>query len=195
MPESFTNKEERTCHGPLITRKIRNSELRKELQIPENHKVLLLGFGGHATEWHLQDHFLPQGWYCLVLRASPDLMPSERFRSLPHDVYVPDLIHASDVVLGKVGYGFVSETISGGTPLVYVPRVYWAEEDYLVNVIKDKYHAALPISLDEFNQGNWEPYIEEAYKLKGTWTIPVEDHPDTATEKIIGILDHVLQNL
>ncbi len=194
LPAEF-DETGRSCRGPLITRQIRNKDLRKELNIPDHLKVLLLGFGGHATEWNLQDHFLPQGWFCLVLRASPEMMPSERFRSLPQNVYVPDLIHASDVVLGKVGYGFVSETISGGTPLVYVPRVYWAEEDFLVSVIRDKYNAALPISLDEFNRGNWEPYIEEAFKLKGTWNIASGDHPDTATGKIISVLDHVMKDL
>lgn len=58
-------------------------------------------------------------------------MPSERFLTMGPDSYVPDLVHAADVVLGKIGYGFVSECISTGTPLVYVPRQHWPEEQYL----------------------------------------------------------------
>jgi len=58
-------------------------------------------------------------------------MPSDRFFLMDTDCYVPDLVHAADVVLGKIGYGFVSECISAGTPLVYVPRLHWPEEQYL----------------------------------------------------------------
>jgi L-arabinokinase len=180
--------------GPLITRPLRNPHLRSEVtaNLPTNTRVLLLGFGGHATDWRLRDDFLPTGWVCFVLRASPDMMPSARFRSLPQNVYVPDWIHAADVVLGKIGYGFVSECLNGGTPLVYVPRVYWSEEDYLVEYIRDKYHAALSISLEEFNCGHWAPYLESAVLRRGTWAIDEQEHPENATSRIIARLDQVL---
>lgn len=58
-------------------------------------------------------------------------MPSQRYRALSPTAYVPDLISAADAVLGKLGYGFVSECITAGTALVYVPRVDWPEEQYL----------------------------------------------------------------
>lgn len=58
-------------------------------------------------------------------------MPSPRFRALGPDAYVPDLIHLADVVLGKLGYGFVSECLTMGTPLIYVPRQNWPEERFL----------------------------------------------------------------
>lgn len=58
-------------------------------------------------------------------------MPSARFTAMPLDVYVPDLIPLADAVLGKLGYGFVSECITLGTPLIYVPRQNWPEEPYL----------------------------------------------------------------
>lgn len=193
LPSNFNTAK--SCYGPLIARQIRNANLRAELNIPANKKMLLLGFGGHTTEWSLQDAFLPDDWICYVLRASPELMPSPRFISLPQNIYVPDWIHAADVVLGKIGYGFVSESLAGGTPLVYVPRVYWAEEDYLVKVIQDEYHAALPMPLEDFTQGIWEAYLSKAYAMRGTWTIPADIHPTVATDKIISILDNVLQTM
>ena len=58
-------------------------------------------------------------------------MPSPRFRALCPDAYVPDLIRLADAVLGKLGYGFVSECLTMGTPLIYVPRHNWPEERYL----------------------------------------------------------------
>lgn len=58
-------------------------------------------------------------------------MPSSRFLSLDGSVYVPDYIHLADAVLGKLGYGFVSECLTEGTALIYVPRQHWPEEQYL----------------------------------------------------------------
>lgn len=58
-------------------------------------------------------------------------MPSARFRALPQDAYVPDYIHMAHAVLGKLGYGFVSECLTMGTALIYVPRQDWPEERYL----------------------------------------------------------------
>jgi len=68
--------------------------------------------------------------------AKEEDMPSSRFRALGFDVYVPDYIALADAVLGKLGYGFVSECLTLGTPLIYVPRQNWPEERYLeVSVI------------------------------------------------------------
>ncbi len=49
-----------SCLGPLIARQVRNPNLREELGIPVNKKLLLLGFGGHATDWQLRDEALPE---------------------------------------------------------------------------------------------------------------------------------------
>lgn len=138
--------------GPLLARGLRNSHLRADLGISGASKVLLLGFGGHSTEWQLDDSFLPEGWICLVLGtennscsllfpshylrtlcvgAQGQDMPSSRFRALSADVHVPDYIHLSDAVLGKLGYGFVSECLTLSTALIYVPRQNWPEERYL----------------------------------------------------------------
>lgn len=67
VPTNFdTNKLK--C-GPLIARTLKHPTFRETLDIPVDGKVLLLGFGGQFTEWHLKDEFLPQGWVCLVLGA------------------------------------------------------------------------------------------------------------------------------
>eukprot|EP01037_Dinobryon_pediforme_P020864 gene20864-21583_t len=56
-------------------------------------------------------------------------LPENRFIAMSFESYVPDLIAASDAVLGKIGYGFVSECIANSTPLIYVPRSDWPEEE------------------------------------------------------------------
>lgn len=129
----------KAIEGPLIARiaSINAREtIRMRLGITSEQKVLLLGFGGHNAEWNIADSFLPSDWVCLILGISADKLldlqlPEKRFIPMSFNTFVPDLIAASDVVLGKIGYGFVSECIANGTPLVYVPRSDWPEEPFV----------------------------------------------------------------
>lgn len=65
LPAPFD--QSKLVHGPLLARGVRNANLRAELNIPSDARILLLGFGGHSAAWQLQDSFLPSGWVCLVL--------------------------------------------------------------------------------------------------------------------------------
>jgi len=184
----------RIIPGPLIARPVRNRNLRAELPIPDcNTKILLLGFGGFSIDFPLQDSFLPAGWVCVVLGASGGLsMPSERFVPMGPDSYVPDLVHAADAVLGKIGYGFVSECISTGTPLVYVPRQHWPEERYLEKLLCESYRAGVRMSSEAFFAGSWKEFIELGASMKNSWQI-LEHHDCVgASNRIIEIIERQL---
>lgn len=66
---------------------------------------------------------LPPGWIAIICGASPDWkneenMPEDLFLA-PRDIYMPDLMVVGDVLLGKLGYGTVSEAIDSATPFMY----------------------------------------------------------------------------
>jgi len=66
---------------------------------------------------------LPPGWIAIICGGSPNWnneehLPSDLFIA-PRDVYMPDLMVIGDVLLGKLGYGTVSEAIDSGTPFMY----------------------------------------------------------------------------
>jgi L-arabinokinase len=190
LPDGFA--QEKIIPAPLITRPLKNANLRNELGIKSNEKVLLLGFGGHSTSWQLDDSYLPEDWVCLVLRANPADMPSNRFRVMPDDSYVPDLIHAADVVLGKIGYGFVSECLAAGRSLLYIPRVAWPEEAYLEEVLAQQYSCGVKVPLVDYNAGQWRTYMEQGLARKESWVIEEERHPSTATAKVVAIIESIL---
>lgn len=194
LPASFN--KEAVISGPLISRPVRDFDLRSRL-CGKEEKLLLLGFGGHAVDWHLDDGFLPVGWKCVVLRADTHSMPSDRFVVAPPDAYIPDYIHAADVVLGKIGYGFVSECLVGGTPLIYVPRIGWPEEDYLEVVLTKDFDAGVAMSLEDFEKGRWGCCIKQALEKKGGWTLPLYQDKNgkqiSATEKVIELLEDCLR--
>ena len=128
--------DEKKIEAPLLARsaKLSKEQIRLVYGIEENAstRVVLVGFGGHDTQWTLSNTSLPDGWVAWVLGAKEtDLPPGVLFHPIPFDTFVPDLINAADVVLGKLGYGTVSECLTHGTPLVYVPRSSWPEEEPL----------------------------------------------------------------
>ncbi|CAL5049709.1 unnamed protein product [Urochloa decumbens] len=105
---------------PLIVRGLRKSrsEVRKELGLEENAKVLLFNFGGQVCG----------------ASDSQDVPPN--FIKLAKDAYTPDVIAASDCMLGKIGYGAASEVLAYKLPLVFVRRDYFNEEPFLRNLLE-----------------------------------------------------------
>ncbi|GAA5912776.1 hypothetical protein JCM8208_004070 [Rhodotorula glutinis] len=112
---------------------------------------------------------LPKGWIAIVTglsggdNAIRDDLPYGFFAS-EKDVYVPDLTWIADCVLGKLGYGTCSETLSCRTPFIYVPRPLFVEEFGLKRLMHAR-GASLELSRVDFEAGRWELHIEEAYEL------------------------------
>lgn len=184
--------------APLICRSLDSSngqrrDLRLEYKLPSDSKLVLLGFGGHDTHWRLKDEFLPSNWYCFVLRATAEEMPSSRFFPLPIETYVPEYIASVDAVIGKMGYGTVSECLTAGRVLCYIPRVHWPEEEALASLL-DKYQAGISLSLSDFHAGRWGDVLEESYRRKSSWTIDTSDWamPGDATASMVSLVNSVL---
>ncbi|GEM12369.1 L-arabinokinase [Rhodotorula toruloides] len=111
---------------------------------------------------------LPKGWIAIVTglsggdNAIRDDLPYGIFAS-EKDVYVPDLTWVADCVLGKLGYGTCSETLSCRTPFIYVPRPLFVEEFGLKRLMQAR-GVSLELDRADFEAGRWEFHIEEAYE-------------------------------
>ncbi|GAA5853614.1 hypothetical protein JCM8547_007384 [Rhodosporidiobolus lusitaniae] len=111
---------------------------------------------------------LPKGWIAIVTglgggnNAIRDDLPYGFFAS-EKDVYVPDLTWIVDCVLGKLGYGTCSETLSCRTPFIYVPRPLFVEEFGLKRLMQAR-GTSLELDRADFEAGRWEFHIEEAYE-------------------------------
>ncbi|XAR47978.1 L-arabinokinase [Bertholletia excelsa] len=151
---------------PLVVRRLHKSreEVRKELGIGDNVKLLLFNFGGQPAGWKLQEDYLPAGWICLVCGLSSEELPPN-FRKLPKDVYTPDLMAASDCMLGKIGYGAVSEALVYKLPFVFVRRDHFNEEPFLRNML-EFHQGGVEMIRRDLLSGNWGPYIEHAISLR-----------------------------
>ena len=69
----------------------------------------------------------------VVIPGSPRRTSRGRVIRLPNhsEFYHPDLIHAADLVVGKLGYSTVAEVWSAGVPFAYIARARFAESAVL----------------------------------------------------------------
>ncbi|KAL3361520.1 hypothetical protein AABB24_014411 [Solanum stoloniferum] len=151
---------------PLVVRRLHKSrkEVRKELGIGEDVKVVILNFGGQPAGWKLKEEYLPTGWLCLVCGASESEKLPPKFLKLAKDAYTPDLMAASDCMLGKIGYGTVSEALAYKLPFVFVRRDYFNEEPFLRNML-EYYQGGVEMIRRDLLTGHWRPYLERAMTL------------------------------
>lgn len=152
---------------PLVVRRLHKyrKEVRKELGIGEDVKLVIFNFGGQPAGWKLKEEYLPSGWLCLVCGASDKDELPPNFLRLAKDVYTPDLIAASDCMLGKIGYGTVSEALAFKLPFVFVRRDYFNEEPFLRNML-EYYQGGVEMIRRDLLTGHWLPYLERAISLK-----------------------------
>lgn len=139
-------------------------QVRKELGIGEEVKLVIFNFGGQPAGWSLKKEWLPSNWLCLVCGASDKQELPPNFIKLAKDAYTPDLIAASDCMLGKIGYGTFSEALAYKLPFVFVRRDYFNEEPFLRNML-EYYQGGVEMIRRDFLTGHWQPYLERALTL------------------------------
>jgi hypothetical protein len=91
--------------------------------------------------------------------------------ALPHrsGFFHPDLVHASDAVVGKLGYSTVAEVYAAGVPFAFVSRPTFRESGALAAFARQRM-AGIPIPADGLETGTWVervPELLKAEKLRG----------------------------
>ncbi|KAI8980058.1 hypothetical protein BD414DRAFT_420926 [Trametes punicea] len=129
---------------------------------------------GGASEGREQDEvevrILPDdSWIAIVCGVSKDWGTEDgeelpdNFFVAPRDVYMPDLTAVADVLLGKLGYGTVSECVDACTPFVYVPRPLFIEEHGL-RLFLEREGVGIELSRTQYEQGEWADAVEAAWR-------------------------------
>jgi len=130
----------------------RRAEILARLGLGPSVRLVLVAFGGmplpiDCSAWPTLpgSHFLtPRDW-CI---------PGDGFTSIDRmDLPFEDLLRSCDAVISKPGYGIVVEAACNGTPLIYVPRHDWPEQDILINWLED-HGVARRIPADRLIEGD-----------------------------------------
>jgi hypothetical protein len=132
-------------------------KIRKKLKIPEGSKAILITMGGIEEEYQFFEQLaMKEDVYFVIPGARRKVTIRDNLVGLPHhsEYFHPDLVNASDAVIGKVGYSTLAEIYFAGVPFGYVARSRFRESEKLVSFIENKM-CGLPISGDQFYSGEW----------------------------------------
>ncbi len=155
-----------------VSRKARSTrgEMRKSLGIGADEKAVLLTMGGSSEVDRWGDAplaqprvrwVIPGGAESFEIRGSQVLLPRKS------DFFHPDLVHACDAVIGKVGYSTLAETYQAGVPFGYIPRPRFRESAPLVAFIEKEMPGRL-IDARAFHDGSWTSHLEALLEMPAT---------------------------
>lgn len=185
---------------PPIGRRPRKnrSEIRAALGIrPDDlSPMALLTMGGIAWSFRDLEHRLAEAelstppW--LVIPGGSE-QPVRRGRTLclPHrsDLYHPDLVHAADAVVGKLGYSTVAEVAAAGVPFGFVARDRFPESPHLEKWVR-AYLPSLRIAASNFLSGAWIDDLATLLALEKSTRPSSSGGAAAAAAALVGWLPH-----
>jgi UDP:flavonoid glycosyltransferase YjiC (YdhE family) len=142
-----------------VSRAPKNSaqQTRLRLGITDSKPMVLITMGGIPEKYSALEKLrgFQDCWF--VLPGSSD---SHQVRDnlilLPHrsQFYHPDLVNASQTVIGKLGYSTISEVYHAGIPFGFIPRENFRESPLLAEYVEKNFQSLCILEKD-FYAGNW----------------------------------------
>lgn len=165
------------------------AQVRKELNIPEQARVVLITFTDVALSVEARKKMLEENPDVIFLYSGDMDMWGDGFHFVRDGkCYYPDLIAASDVILTKPGYGITADATVNSVPMVYTDRGNFPEYQYLVEAI----NAWLPhryIPSGELYEGAVAAYINDLEPAAGQGVYPSKIHGATeAAEALLSMV-------
>ena len=162
MPMPFL--DNRREIAPIAARgENRRAELSRQLGIGEDQILILVAPGGVKTRFPMEGWPVGRGIRWLVSAewriSHPDVSDYQQA-----GFSFTDLVASCDAVLGKCGYGTVAECVTNGTPLLYIPRPDWPEEQTLLDWLH-AHCAALEVPGTALDDGDFQYIIPQLGKL------------------------------
>jgi len=150
---------------PPISRSPRKSRsaIREQLDISPEEKVVLITLGGIRGKLSFLDYLpnSPEIRY-IIPGASKQMARIRNQVHLPFHspIFHPDLVNASDAIIGKAGYSTVAEAFHAGVPYGFVPRLGFREAPILENFILENLHG-FRIEEEAFFTGQWQHLLDK----------------------------------
>ncbi len=144
---------------PPISRKPRTSstDTRKNLNRAENSPVVMITMGGIPQHYTIQNTLREHEKTTFVISGgNQSFQRMNNVVILPYrsEFYHPDLIHASDVVVGKAGYSTLAEVYDAGVPFIFIKRPTFRESEIMAAYIH-AHITSFDITENQFEKGHW----------------------------------------
>ena len=153
---------------PPVSRPVRQSRdsVRRALNLPDSASAVMITMGGTPFQYADTRALGSQDTFFLLPNSGQTLRREHNLIHIPRDapLFHPDLVNASDAVIGKVGYSTLAEVYRAGVPFGYIPRPGFRESDALVPFIAREM-PGLPIAETDFESGAWLSLLPELLSL------------------------------
>lgn len=175
--------------------------IRAELGIGDADELVMVTMGGVPWAWrdldrHLERHFTAEHGerrrWLLIAGGCADDTPGGMERRGPvillahrSPLYHPDLVHAADAVVAKLGYSTLAEVATAGVRFAYVPRPRFPESPPLEAWARE-HLASLRLAPEELETGTWLTHLDALFALPPKPALVNGD--DEVAGRILGLL-------
>jgi uncharacterized protein (TIGR00661 family) len=142
--EPYCEKSIKSIIVPPVYRETRTSkeEIRNQLCLKDEDLLELVTMGGIPVEHHEENLFLNNSdiKFLFPINNANLNQENEKIIFLPHNhsYFHPDLVNASDLVIGKLGYSTVTEVYSLAKPFLFIGRKNFRESGVLEKYVREK---------------------------------------------------------
>jgi hypothetical protein len=151
--------------GPIAARLTPDHQgVRQAVGASSDERIVVIAFGGiplTSLPWH---HIEAMTGYRFIV---PGQVPPHTHRVVSSDALplsFQTIMASCDMLLTKPGYGTIVEAVASGTPVVYVRRYNFVDEDSLVAYLH-RYGRGLELSVEDFLNGRWETTMDAAMTI------------------------------
>ena len=161
-----------------VSRKSRTpvARIRGRLGVPEGAKVVMVTLGGGSWDHRafVEQLEAQKDYYLIIAGNSETLERHDNWITLPHqsEFFHPDLVNASDAVIGKVGYSTLAEVYQAGIPFGYISRQQFRETPSLTAYIRATM-SSLALTETQFADGGWLSLLPELLALPRYQSSPI----------------------
>jgi hypothetical protein len=183
MPMQFLDNQ--VSIGPIAAQgRQRREDLVQRLGLNPEQSLVLVAPGGIETRFAIENWPEGQGIHWLVSECW-QIQHSDASALEHTGLGFPDLVNSCDAVLGKCGYGTVTECVLNGTPLLYIPRPDWPEEQSLLQWL-EAHGAAVELDPECLVTGKFKDIVQQANSR--TITSPAATGISQAADYLYGLL-------
>ncbi len=135
--EPYCRLSENSIIAPPVFREPRSEtkKIREQLGVREGEKLILVTMGGIPIEYVEENKqlYVDDFKFLMPINNVKNIHKTRNIIYLPHNhsFFHPDLVNASDLVIGKLGYSTVAEVYSLGKPFLYIGRRSFRESKIL----------------------------------------------------------------
>jgi hypothetical protein len=150
-------------------RRTTRSDTRARLRIGQDEPLVVVTMGGYGEELPFLDRLRSRGDERFLITGAPTTRRDGNLILFDNNtpLFMPDVLHAADAVVAKLGYGTVSEVWREGIPLAGVTRPNFREMPALEEFARSELQG-FSMDAGDFANGTWIERLDELQAMTRT---------------------------